>query len=69
MSTSKHYFSFALVEIEEIIVICLRSSDNMERSSDKMDSMSVRSYYILTYTKRVSSAYNWILNVLTTKGG
>ena len=41
----------------------------MERSSDEMDSMSVRSYYILTYTRGVSSAYNWILNVLPPKAG
>ena len=41
----------------------------MERSSDEMDSMSMRSYYILTYTRRVSSAYNWILNVLPPKAG
>ena len=67
MSTSQHYLCFAIVE--GIIVICLRSSDNMERSSDEMDSMSVRSCYILTYTRRVSSEYNWILNVLPSKAG
>ena len=34
-----------------------------------MDSMSVRSYYILTYTRRVSYAYIWILTVLPPKEG
>jgi len=39
----------------------------MESSSDNMDSMSVMEL-LLTYT-RVSSAYNWILNVLPPKAG
>jgi len=64
MCTSQLYLSFSIVKVEEVIIklhsiICLRSSDSM-------NSMSVIGL-LLTY-RRVSSAYNRILQCFTTEG-